>query len=246
MLLRTARPSPPFDLSMSATCTEGIPADAQTMCWSTVVAAALSAPEASAAERCTGAMKRISMSTPFFLKIPASSASLSGWKPVHPLMPRITLSCAAAEKASSIAAINPVSLMRPPFALPAAVTNCRFGLLYRPVHASDARRPRRKPAAPRLPQRRLPAFRRTGAFPGRSWCRPGPRDRRSGAPPGVDRPAGDHRRGIPAPQLAGELLGGRGLGRVAHLLGQLPPQPREPGTGGSAAHARRGCRALLS
>src|SRR3954470_8509812 len=103
MLLRTASPSPPFDLSMSATCTEGIPADAQTMCWSTVVAAALSAPEASAAERCTGAMKRVSMSTPFFLKMPASSASFSGWNPVHPLMPSTTFSCAWAVNAAPAA-----------------------------------------------------------------------------------------------------------------------------------------------
>ena len=63
---------------MSATCTVGMPAEVQTMCWSTVVAAAFKAPEASAAERCTGAINRVSMSTPFFLKMPASSASFSG------------------------------------------------------------------------------------------------------------------------------------------------------------------------
>ena len=34
-----------------------MPAEVQTMCWSTVVAAALIAPEASAAERGTGGMK---------------------------------------------------------------------------------------------------------------------------------------------------------------------------------------------
>ena len=104
MLLRTARPSPPFDLSISITCTESMPAEDQTMCWSTVVAAALIAPEASAAERGTGGMKRISMSTPFFLKMPASSASLSGWKPVQPLMPRMTFSCAWAAPANASAA----------------------------------------------------------------------------------------------------------------------------------------------
>jgi hypothetical protein len=103
MLFRTARPSPPFDLSISATCTVGMPAEVHTMCWSTVVAAALSAPEASAAERCTGAMKRVSTSTPFFLKMPASSASFSGWNPVHPLMPSTTFSCACAPNASPAA-----------------------------------------------------------------------------------------------------------------------------------------------
>src|SRR6185503_861559 len=59
MLLRTARPSPPFDLSISATCTVGMPAEVQTMCWSTVVAAALSAPEASAADRCTSEIREL-------------------------------------------------------------------------------------------------------------------------------------------------------------------------------------------
>jgi len=71
------------------------------MCWSTVVAAALSAPAASAAERCTGGMKRISTSTPFFLKMPALSASDSGAKPVQPLIPSTTFSCAAAVPATA-------------------------------------------------------------------------------------------------------------------------------------------------
>src|SRR5947209_5332544 len=48
-------------------------------------------------------MKRVSMSTPFFLKMPASSASLSGWKPVQPLMPSTTFSCAWAANAAPAA-----------------------------------------------------------------------------------------------------------------------------------------------
>ena len=101
ILPRTAMPSPPFDLSISSTCTVGIPAEVQTMCWSTVVAAALSAPAASAAERCTGGIMRISTSAPFFLKIPALSASESGAKPVQPLIPSTTFSCAAAVPATA-------------------------------------------------------------------------------------------------------------------------------------------------
>src|SRR2546425_12158191 len=106
MLLRTTSPSPPFDLSISATCTLGMPAELHTMCWSTVVAAALSAPEASAAERCTGGMKRVSMSTPVLLKMPASSASFRGWKPVQPLMPSTTFSCASAANATPAATMK--------------------------------------------------------------------------------------------------------------------------------------------
>jgi len=111
MLFRTARPSPPFDLSINATWTVGMPAEVQTICWSTVVAAALSAPEASAVERCTGGMKRVSTSRPFFLKIPASSASFSGWKPVQPLMPRTTFSCACAAQATPAATTNATHFM---------------------------------------------------------------------------------------------------------------------------------------
>src|SRR5712692_9601897 len=48
-------------------------------------------------------MKRISMSTPFFLKMPASSASFRGWKPVQPLMPSTTFSCAWAANATAAA-----------------------------------------------------------------------------------------------------------------------------------------------
>src|SRR5256886_815815 len=101
MPLRTATPSPPFDLSISATCTLGMPADIQTMCGSIVVAAALSAPEASAAERGTGGIMRSSTSTPFFLKMSALSASDSGEKPVHPLMPSTTFCARAAGSAAA-------------------------------------------------------------------------------------------------------------------------------------------------
>ena len=98
------------------------------MCWSTVVAAALSAPAASAAERCTGGMNRISTSTPFFLKIPALSASDSGANPVQPLIPSTTFSCATA-----LAAIAVTRGARQPVAM----TMVRMTLLSRLRSSAD-------------------------------------------------------------------------------------------------------------
>src|SRR3989449_9286834 len=91
-------------------------------------------------------MKRISMSTPFFLKMPASSASFSGWKPVQPLMPRMTFSCAWDGKASSAAASNANSLMGPLFCstgycIVSVVKTLRVdhvGSLLRPEYLKDA------------------------------------------------------------------------------------------------------------
>src|SRR5207247_9468463 len=85
----------------SAACTLRMPADSQTRCWSTVVATALRAPEASAAECGTGGIMRSSTSTPFFLKMSALSASDSGEKPVHPLMPSTTFCARAAGSAAA-------------------------------------------------------------------------------------------------------------------------------------------------
>src|SRR5687768_8376756 len=58
-------------------------------------------PEAMARWRLCCGIFLIVASTPFFLKRPACAASVMGAKPVHPLMPIFTLSCASAGSATS-------------------------------------------------------------------------------------------------------------------------------------------------
>src|SRR6185436_13093346 len=83
MLLRTAIPSAPYDLSSCTTCVIGTPLAFQTTYVSTVVAAHCTSPEAIARCRDACGIILIVTSTPFFLKMPAFSASDSGAKPVH-------------------------------------------------------------------------------------------------------------------------------------------------------------------
>ena len=64
---------------------------------STVVAAHWTSPEAMARCRLACGIFLIVTSRPFFAKMPASLASVSGAKPVHPEMPIVTLvPCASA------------------------------------------------------------------------------------------------------------------------------------------------------
>ena len=78
----------------------GTPLAFQATWVSTVVAAHWMAPAASARWRSFWGMNLISTSRPFFLKIPALSASDRGAKPVQPDMPSVSLvSCAPAVEA---------------------------------------------------------------------------------------------------------------------------------------------------
>ena len=69
----------------------GTPLAFQATCVSTVVAAHWMAPEASARWRSFCGIILSSTSSPFFLKMPALSASVSGAKPVQPDMPSAIL-----------------------------------------------------------------------------------------------------------------------------------------------------------
>ena len=83
-------PSAPYDLSSWSTCTVATPLAFQTIQVSTVVAAHCTSPEAIARCRSFWGMNLMVTSTPFFLKMPAFSASDRGANPVHPLMPTVT------------------------------------------------------------------------------------------------------------------------------------------------------------
>jgi len=76
---------------------------------STVVAAHWMSPDAIARWRSFCGIFLMLTSSPFFLKMPASLASVSGAKPVHPEMPILSLvSCAEAEAGkTSRAAMTP-------------------------------------------------------------------------------------------------------------------------------------------
>ena len=91
MLLRTAMPSAPYDLSIWNSCVVGTPLAFHTIQVSTVVAAHWISPEAMARCRLAwGIFLRVT-SRPFFAKMPASLASVSGAKPVQPDSPMATL-----------------------------------------------------------------------------------------------------------------------------------------------------------
>src|SRR5262245_33182300 len=95
MSLRTTMPSAPYDLSSWTTWRVATPLAFQTIHVSTVVAAHATSPEAIARWRSFCGMNLIVASTPFFLKRPAFSASVSGANPVHPLIAIVTFgSCA--------------------------------------------------------------------------------------------------------------------------------------------------------
>src|SRR5262245_6565660 len=97
MLLRTAMPSAPYDLSIWKSCVVATPLAFHTIQVSTVVAAHWMSPDAMARCRLAcGIFLRVT-SRPFLAKIPASLAKVSGAKPVHPEIPMATLvPCAAA------------------------------------------------------------------------------------------------------------------------------------------------------
>ena len=87
----------PYDLSSCTTCVIGTPFAFQTTYVSTVVAAHWTSPDAIARWRSFCGIFLIVTSRPFFLKMPAWLASVSGAKPVHPEIPMATLtSCATA------------------------------------------------------------------------------------------------------------------------------------------------------
>jgi hypothetical protein len=85
-------------LSIWKICFVATPLAFQTIHVSTVVAAHWTSPDAIARWRSFCGIILSDTSRPFFLKIPASLASVSGWNPVQPDMPMATLvSCAVAE-----------------------------------------------------------------------------------------------------------------------------------------------------
>src|SRR5688572_26782983 len=94
-------PSAPKLLSSWKICLVATPLAFQTSQVSTVVAAHWMSPEAMARWRLCCGIFLIVASTPFFLKMPACAASVIGANPVQPLMPILTLSCAAAEWAAT-------------------------------------------------------------------------------------------------------------------------------------------------
>ncbi len=87
----TTMPSAPKLLSSWKICVVATPLAFQTIQVSTVVAAHWMAPEAMARWRSFCGILLIVTSRPFFLKMPASLASVSGAKPVQPEMPMPTL-----------------------------------------------------------------------------------------------------------------------------------------------------------
>src|SRR5262245_45981642 len=105
MLLRTAMPSAPYDLSIWKSCVVATPLAFHTIQVSTVVAAHWMSPDAMARCRLAcGIFLRVT-SRPFLAKIPASFARVRGAKPVHPEMPMATLvPCAAADVTAKDAA----------------------------------------------------------------------------------------------------------------------------------------------
>src|SRR6185503_586878 len=118
MSLRTAMPSAPYDLSSWKICLVATPFAFHTIHVSTVVAAHWMSPEAIARWRSFCGIFLIETSRPFFLKMPASRASVRGAKPVHPLIPMATAVWAEAVKAapaSAAATRNRMALrMEPP------------------------------------------------------------------------------------------------------------------------------------
>ncbi len=105
----TTMPSAPKLLSSWKICVVGTPLAFQTIQVSTVVAAHWMAPEAMARWRSFCGILLIVTSRPFFLKMPASLAKVSGAKPVQPEMPMPTLvSCARAAVQARAAAANRV------------------------------------------------------------------------------------------------------------------------------------------
>src|ERR1700754_980024 len=108
MLLRTAMPSAPYDLSIWNSCVVATPFAFHTIQVSTVVAAHWMSPDAIARWRLACGIFFMVASIPCLAKRPASFASVSGAKPVHPEMPMATfLSWAAAgmETRAAVAAI---------------------------------------------------------------------------------------------------------------------------------------------
>ena len=109
MLLRTAMPSAPYDLSSWNSCVVATPLAFHTIQVSTVVAAHWISPEAMARCRLACGIFLMVTSRPFLAKMPASLASVSGAKPVQPDMPMATLvpcanAGAAMQQAASAAA----------------------------------------------------------------------------------------------------------------------------------------------
>src|SRR5215475_4413442 len=112
MLLRTAMPSAPYDLSIWKSCVVASPLAFHTIHVSTVVAAHWTSPEAMARCRLACGIFLIVTSSPFLAKMPASLARVSGAKPVHPEMPMVTLvPCAAAGVAKRAAAANTAAIV---------------------------------------------------------------------------------------------------------------------------------------
>src|SRR5262245_47937596 len=117
MLLRTTMPSAPYDLSIWKSCVVATPLAFHTIQVSTVVAAHWMSPDAMARCRLACGIFLIVTSRPFFAKMPASLASVSGAKPVHPEIPIVTLvPCASAvsalkERVIATAATSAVALI---------------------------------------------------------------------------------------------------------------------------------------
>src|SRR3954471_14646608 len=106
----TTMPSAPKLLSSWKICVVVTPAAFQPIHVSTVVAAHCTSPEAIARWRSFCGIFLIVTSRPFFLKIPASLASVSGANPVHPEIAMFTFTSsatagAAARKAAAAATI---------------------------------------------------------------------------------------------------------------------------------------------
>src|SRR6267378_1322931 len=93
--LRTAMPSAPYDLSSWNICLVATPLAFQEIQVSTVVAAHCTSPDAMARCRSFCGIFLIVTSRPFFLKMPAWFASVSGANPVHPEIPIPTLTSSA-------------------------------------------------------------------------------------------------------------------------------------------------------
>src|SRR6476660_4009027 len=116
MALRTTMPSAPYDLSSWNSCVVATPLAFHTTQVSTVVAAHWMSPEAMARWRLACGIFLMVTSRPFFAKMPASLARVSGAKPVQPEIPMTTLvPCASAgapaKQATSAAATILIDVM---------------------------------------------------------------------------------------------------------------------------------------
>src|SRR5687767_3388595 len=104
----TTMPSAPKLLSSWKICLVGTPLAFHTIQVSTVVAAHWMSPDWIARWRLACGTFLIVTSRPFFLKMPASLASVRGAKPVQPEMPTATfVSCAEADPAASANTAKP-------------------------------------------------------------------------------------------------------------------------------------------